>query len=146
MGTTIFFIIFNNFLGISHLLCLIDRSVSGLLLSMQRSHVRFPVKEYVLSIDMQQKNREDNSKLLRNEQRYSNYLVKIRVVIEVFWHAKSKYNLNFGLSLFLKEVSGILWWNPWQLFQVSETGHVFGQTRQPYLADSCHFCKQSEMQ
>ena len=70
--------------------------------------MRFPVKEYVLSIDMQQKNREDNSKLLRNEQRYSNYLVKIRVVIEVFWHAKSKYNLNFGLSLFLKEVSGIL--------------------------------------
>ena len=74
--------------------------------------MRFPVKEYVFSNECNEKIGEDNSKLLPNELRYSNYLVKIRVVIEVFWHAKSKYNLNFGLSLFLKEVSGIFCWNP----------------------------------
>ena len=57
---------------------------------------------------------------------YSNNLVNIRVVLEVFRHAKSESNLYSVLSLFLKEVLVILCWNPWQLFQGSETRHVFG--------------------
>ena len=36
-----------------------------------------------------------------------------------------KSSLYFGLSLFLEELSVILCRNPWQLFQVSETCHVF---------------------
>ena len=60
---------------------------------------------------------------------YSNNLIKIRVVLGVLRHAESKSSLYFVLSLFLKEVLVILCWNPWQLFQVSETRHVFGRNK-----------------
>ena len=58
---------------------------------------------------------------------YSNNLSKIRVVLGVFRHVESKSSLYYVLSLFLKEVLVILCWNPWQLFQVLETRHFFGQ-------------------
>ena len=50
--------------------------------------------------------------------------------------AESKYSLYFGLSLFLKEVSPILYQNPWQFVPVSETKQ----------SELCPRHKQSNMQ
>ena len=47
------------------------------------------------------------------------------VVLGVFRHADSKSSLYFLLSMFLKEVLVISCWNPCQLFQNTETRHVF---------------------
>ena len=55
--------------------------------------------------------KEDNLKLVPNLS-YSNNIVKIRVVLEVFMHAESKSNLNFVLSLSPKEALVSLCWNP----------------------------------
>ena len=53
--------------------------------------------------------------------------------------AESKYRLYFGLSLFLKEVSAILYRNPWQVVPVSET-------KQSDLSELRPRHKQSNMQ
>ena len=67
--------------------------------------------------------KEKTTKLVPNLS-YSNNLVKIRVVLVV---AESKSSIYYVPSLFLKDVLVILCWNPWQLYQVSETRHVFGR-------------------
>ena len=66
-----------------------------------RYQVQFLAKAFVYSFDM-----EVSAKSSINN------LVKIRDVLGVFRHAESKSSLSFGLSLFLKEVSLILCWNP----------------------------------
>ena len=53
--------------------------------------------------------------------------------------AESKYSLYFGPSLFLKEVSPILYRNPWQFVPVSET-------KQSDLSELRPRHKQSNMQ
>ena len=117
MGSIIFSIIFNDFLAINHLLCILDvcesigehGSVVDSLLSMQDVWDQFPVKcfQFLYATIKRERQLEVSANLS-----YSNNLVKIRVVLRVFRHAESKSRLYFVQSLFLKEVLVIFCWNP----------------------------------
>ena len=90
----------------------------------RRPLVRFRFVDYIFRFDWQQLKGVVNSKCVPNVLSSNNNLAQIKIVLGCICVLSQKISLHFGLSLFLKVISVILCWKPWQCLPVSGT-HLF---------------------